>query len=282
MAHVDGGIVKLISRSGEEVTPRYPEIHAMGRALGSRQVILDGEVVALDEQGRPSFEQIQQRMGITSETDIRRTMKVVPVTYMIFDLIWEDGHSLFGVGYAERRRRLAALKLSGASWQTPPFEKGGGQAMLDASAGAGLEGVLGKKLDSHYEPGLRSGVWVKIKNHRSQDLVIAGWTEGEGRRRGYPGALLVGYYDQGSRVRRKGRNRFSDAMLEKLTEMMMPLAPDKSLRLSASPRKGPLTEPRSWREFEFVEWTCAGQLRAPSFQRLRNGTPPSKVVREGG
>jgi bifunctional non-homologous end joining protein LigD len=284
MAHVEGGIVKLISRSGDEVTARYPEIHAMGRALGSREVILDGEVVALDENGRPSVEQIQQRMGLTSETDIRRKMKVVPVTYMIFDLLWEDGHPLFGVGYGERRRRLAALKLAGASWQTPPFEKGGGQAMLDASAGAGLEGVLGKKLDSHYEPGLRSGAWVKIKNHRSQDLVIAGWTEGEGRRRGYPGALLVGYYDRGKFVYAgKVGTGFSDPMLDKLTSLMKPLARDKSpFDAGSPPRKAHYIEPRLVAEFEFVEWTRAGQLRAPSFQRLRAGRPASKVVREGG
>jgi bifunctional non-homologous end joining protein LigD len=284
MAHVEGGIVKLISRSGDEVTARYPEIHAMGRALGSREVILDGEVVALDDKGRPSFEQIQQRMGITSETDIRRKMKVVPVTYMIFDLIWEDGHSLFGVGYAERRRRLAALKLAGASWQTPPFEKGGGQAMLDASAAAGLEGVLAKRLDSHYEPGLRSGAWVKIKNHRSQDFVIAGWTEGEGRRRGYPGAVLVGYYDTGKFVYAgKVGTGFSDAMLEKLAGLMKPLAQDKSpFGAGSPPRNAHYIKPRLVAEFEFVEWTRAGQLRAPSFQRLRAGRPPSKVVREGG
>src|SRR5439155_735760 len=82
----------------------------------------------LDEKGRPSFEEIQQRMGLTSESEIRRKMKVVPVTYMVFDLIWQDGHALFEVPYAERRRRLAALKLAGPSWQTPPFEKGGGPA----------------------------------------------------------------------------------------------------------------------------------------------------------
>lgn len=284
MARVEGGTVKLISRSGEEVTLRYPEIHAMGRALGSREVILDGEIVALDENGRPSFEQIQQRMGITSETDVRRKMKVVPVTYMIFDLLWEDGHSLLGVVYEERRRRLASLKLAGDSWQTPPFEKGGGQAMLDASAGAGLEGVLAKKLASHYEPGLRSGAWLKIKNHRKHDFVIAGWTEGEGRRRGYPGALLVGYYDKGKLVYAgKVGTGFSDAMLDKLAALMKPLAQDKSPFDSGSPpRKAHYVQPRLVAEFEFVEWTRAGQLRAPSFQRLRTGIPPSKVVRKGG
>src|SRR6185437_2409839 len=113
LAYVEGGRVRLVSRSGEDVTARYPEIHAMGRALGSREVVLDGEVVALDENGRPSFEEIQQRMGLTSETDIRRKMKVVPVTYMVFDLLWQDGHSLTAKPYNERRRALEKLKLAG-------------------------------------------------------------------------------------------------------------------------------------------------------------------------
>ncbi|HET9410986.1 MAG TPA: DNA polymerase ligase N-terminal domain-containing protein, partial [Candidatus Dormibacteraeota bacterium] len=152
VAYVEGGRVRLMSRSGEEITSRYPEVHAMGRAVGSREVILDGEVVALDEKGRPSFEEIQQRMGLTSESEVRRKMKLVPVTYMIYDLIWLDGRPLLKVAYAERRRQLGKLKLSGASWQTPPYETGGGQAMLEASAKAGLEGIMAKRLDSAYEP----------------------------------------------------------------------------------------------------------------------------------
>src|SRR4051812_19431722 len=90
LAFVEGGRVRLRSRRGEEITPRYPEMHAMGRALGSSEVILDGEVVALDEKGRPSFEEIQQRMGLNSESEIRRKMKEVPITYMVFDLLWLD------------------------------------------------------------------------------------------------------------------------------------------------------------------------------------------------
>jgi bifunctional non-homologous end joining protein LigD len=185
-AYVEGGIVRLLSRSGENITARYPEILAMGRALGSTEVVLDGEIVALDEKGRPSFEEIQQRMGLTSESEIRRKMKEVPVTYMLFDVMWNDGHSLLKEPYAGRRKTLEGLKLKGASWQTPPHEKGGGPAMLEASRKAGLEGVMGKKLDSPYEPGRRSGLWVKIKNRMGQELVIGGWLEGEGKRRGLP------------------------------------------------------------------------------------------------
>ena len=285
LANVEGGRVRLMSRSGEDVTPRYPEIHAMGRALGSREVILDGEVVALDEKGRPSFEEIQQRMGLTSESEVRRKMKLVPVTYMVFDLLWQDGHSLIDQPYAERRRLLAQLKLAGDSWQTPPWEKGGGQAMLEASAKAGLEGVMAKKLDSKYEPGRRSGAWLKVKNHYRQELVIGGWLEGEGKRRGYPGALLAGYYDKDKKFVYAGKvgTGFSDAMLEKLAVLMKPLEQAKSpFDVGSPPRKAHFVKPKLVAEFEFVEWTRSGQLRAPSFKGLRNDKPATKVVREGG
>src|SRR5205807_9457013 len=106
------GRVSLHSRTGEDIKQRYPEIHAMGRAHGSREVILDGEIVALDEKGRPSFEEIQQRMGLTSESEIRRKVKDVPVTYMAFDLLWQDGHSLMEQVYTDRRKALGQLKLS--------------------------------------------------------------------------------------------------------------------------------------------------------------------------
>src|SRR2546425_5597669 len=178
----------------------------MGRALGSAEVILDGEIVALDDKGRPSFEEIQQRMGLTADTEIRRKMKEVPVTYMIFDLLWQEGHSRMEDRYTDRRLALQRLKLAGPSWQTPPFEKGAGQTMLEASAEAGLEGIMAKRLDSKYEPGRRSGAWVKVKNRNRQELVIGGGVEGGGKGPGLSGGPLGGLY-QGGEARSPGEGR---------------------------------------------------------------------------
>ena len=286
IAFVDGGRVRLQSRTGEDITPRYPEIHPMGRALGSEEVILDGEIVALDDEGRPSFEQIQQRMGLTAENEIRRKMKEVPVTYMVFDLLWQDGHSLMEKAYTDRRAALAKLNLAGASWQTPPSEKGDGTAMLQASAKAGLEGIVAKKLDSKYEPGKRTGAWIKVKNHNRQELVIGGWLEGEGKRRGFPGALLVGYNDKDGKLVYAGKvgTGFTDRTLDKLNEKLKPLATDTSPFQSGAtpPRAAHFVKPKIVAEFEFVEWTRGGQLRAPSFKGFRLDKPAKEVVREGG
>ena len=181
LAYVDGGRLRLFTRNGNEVTHRYPELRGLGVALGPRDAVLDGEIVALDENGRPSFELLQRRMHVESPSVIRRLAGEVPAVYMVFDVLWLDGHSLMSLPYRDRRARLHELDLTGASWQAPPHEVGDGAATREVSERFGLEGVVAKRLDSIYEPGRRSRQWIKIKYTTRQEFVVGGWLPGRTR-----------------------------------------------------------------------------------------------------
>jgi bifunctional non-homologous end joining protein LigD len=246
-----------------------------------RRLILDGEIVTLDD-GRPSFERLQGRMHLASEAAVRRRMREIPATYMAFDLLWLDGASLMELPYAERREQLEELGLRGSHWQTPAYHRGDGEALLAASAERGLEGVVAKRLDSPYCPGKRTGYWLKIKNTSSQELVIGGWAPGEGRRRETLGALLVGYYDDGSlRYAGKVGTGYTEEALAKLMTLLRPLVRDESAFDGRQPPRGAIfVEPRLVAEVEFREWTRDGMLRAPSFKGLREDKDPREVVRE--
>lgn len=282
VAFVEGGTLRLVSRNQEDVTARYPELRGLAGALGSRAAVLDGEIVALGANGVPSFEQLQQRMGLRAESEIRRKMKQVPVIYMLFDVVYLEGRRLFDLNYLERRGRLLELGLAGPAWQTPAHQVGDGPAMLEGSRRAGLEGVMAKRVDSRYEEGRRSGAWLKVKHHHSQELVIAGWVEGEGKRKGLPGALLVGYFDEGDFVYAgKVGTGFTEEMLEQLAGRMKPLERDSSpFTVGQPPRIAHFLEPKLVGQFRFAEWTKGGQLRAPVFKRLREDKDAREVVRE--
>ena len=278
----DGRAVRLQTRNRKDVTVRYPELHPLGAALGRRPAILDGEIVALDERGRPSFEQLQKRMGLTGEGDVRRQMRETPVAYLLFDVVYLDGELLVARPYTARRERLEGLGLGDRHWQVPPSQAGHGDELMRASRENGLEGVIAKRLDSVYEPGRRSGAWLKVKNRLRQEFVIGGWVDGEGRRRGVPGALLVGYYDGGRLVyASKVGTGFTDATLAHLARLMRPLERETSPFGAGGPPGRPhFVEPRLVAEIEFSEWTRGGELRAPSFKGLRPDKGPREVVRE--
>ena len=174
------------------MTASYPELRGLGEALGSLQAVLDGEIVALDEAGRPSFEALQPRMNTAEPSRVRRLAERVPVTYMIFDLMHLDGHSALEIPYCERRRLLEGLELAGSHWATPPSQVGDGDVLLRAARDNGLEGVVAKRLDSLYRPGRRDPNWLKVKNFRTQSVVIGGWATGQGHLEGELGALLLG------------------------------------------------------------------------------------------
>jgi bifunctional non-homologous end joining protein LigD len=267
-----GGEVRLESRNLNDLTERYPDAAAIGPALGGRSAVLDGEVVAFDEDGRPSFERLQRRSA--------------PIAYVVFDLLYLDGESLMRLPYTDRRARLEALDLNGPGWRTPAYHAGEGESLLAASAAQGLEGIVAKRLDSTYEPGRRGATWLKIKNTRRQELVIAGWLPGEGRREGRIGALLVGYYDhtpEGPELRYAGKvgTGFDAKELDMLEGLLAQRRRDTSPFSGRQPQRGALyVEPELVAEVEFNEWTKQNMLRHPSYKGLRDDKRALEVVLE--
>jgi bifunctional non-homologous end joining protein LigD len=284
LAYTRPGELRLESRNLNDITRSYPELSRLGEALGSREAVLDGEIVALDESARPSFETLQRRMHVGGKAQVARLAKEHPVTYMIFDLLWLDGQSLMGEPYLTRRERLLELSLSGAHWQTPAHHVGDGAALLRASAEQGLEGILAKRIDSRYEPGQRARGWVKIKTVARQEFVIGGWLAGKGKRDGSVGALLLGVNDPGGGLRYVGRvgSGFSDRELERLSGLLLARRRKASpFRAGAKPpRESLFCEPELVAEAEFSQWTRTGSLRAPSYKGLREDKAAADVVRE--
>jgi bifunctional non-homologous end joining protein LigD len=281
---VQPGRLRLDSRNLNEITDAYPEVRGILTDLGMHEAVLDGEIVAFDDNGRPSFERLQSRMHVTSPNAVRRLMGSTPVVYAIFDVLYLDGHSLMDLPYTERRERLEQLELGGPAWRVPSVHRDAGKRLLEATASQGLEGVVAKRLDSHYEPGRRTGAWLKIKHVRRQELVIGGWIPGEGRRARRIGALLMGYHRDGTFVY-AGRvgTGFTEKTLNELLGKLEPLRRDTSPFGSAPklPREAVFVEPSLVAEIEFREWTNEGVLRAPSFKGLREDKSPREVVLEG-
>ncbi len=287
LAYLDKGTFRLLSRNLKDIAAQYPELAALASSLPGRRLVLDGEIVALGPDGRPSFSRLQHRMGLSSPRTIAKVGRDIPATYVIFDLLYLDGRLLLPAPYSERRLLLEDLAPAGPSWQTPAHKRGQGAEILAASRAVGLEGILAKRLDSEYEAGKRTGAWLKIKNQRRQELVIAGWVPGRGRRRGTIGALLVSYWDRppGGKpalvYAGKVGTGFTDRALADLAARLAPL------RRAASPfaAKVPLADavfadPVLVGEFEFTEWTPHNTLRHPSFKGLRPDKAAIDVVRE--
>ena len=282
IAFSEPGRLRLETRTLRDVTASFPELGRLQRRLGARRAVLDGEIVALDEQRRPSFQRLQARMHLTRRAEVTRAARDEPVTYMIFDLLYLDGESLMELDYRSRRRRLDGLALDGDAWQVPQTLDGSGEDVLEASRVAGLEGIVAKRLESPYRPGYRGREWLKIKNVLRQEFVVGGFTAGAGRRKGTIGALLLGYHEDGE-LRYAGRvgTGFGDADLAMLDKRLRPSVRRTSPFRSGRPPTGAtFVTPRLVCECAFAEWTRDGLVRQASFLGLREDKPAEDVRRE--
>jgi bifunctional non-homologous end joining protein LigD len=285
LVRVDRGRVRLTSRNDKDMTVSYPELHSLGDALPDTQAILDGEIVTFDGRGRPSFGKLQQRMHVGSSVAARELAKSDPAVLLAFDLLHLDGYSLLELPYRERRELLLGLELAGPSWQTPPAFDGSGAAAVAASVERGLEGVVAKRLESHYLPGRRSPDWIKVKNIRTQEVVVGGWRPGKGRRADTIGSLLLGLPgEQGLRYIGQVGTGFTDAVLDDLLGRLTRLARKSSPFVPDVPRADAKdarwVTPKLVGEVAFSEWTGDERLRHPAWRGLRPDKAPAEVVRE--
>ncbi|MEA2439948.1 MAG: bifunctional non-ous end joining protein LigD [Thermoleophilaceae bacterium] len=268
------GRLRIQGRNLNDITAQWPELRRMNRALHEHEAVLDGEIVAFDADGKPSFARLQRRMHLSSESQIQRTSKSLPATFVAFDLLHLDGHSLLDLPYTERRERLEALDLNGSHWRTPPSYAGEGRPLLEATRQQGLEGVVAKRLDSPYCPGQRSSCWVKVKNKQRAELVVGGYLPGERK----VGAVLLGRYDDDGRLRYAGRagSGLKESDVEELLARTTPRDESPFEGDPRPPRGSRFVEPELEVEAEFTDFTDDGVMRHPTYKGMVEKRPLKK------
>ncbi len=278
----DGTAVVVRSRRGGDITARYPELAGIGAQVG-RRVLLDGEIVAFGEGGRPSFSRLQRRMHLEDRGRIEVATRTVPVAFLAFDLLVDGERTLCELPYEERRAALEALGLQGPSWQTPPAQREELATMLRVVDDLGLEGVVGKRPGSRYQPGRRSDDWRKLRIMRRQEFVVGGFRHGRGARQGTIGSLLIGYHDREGDLRYAGNvgSGFTDAELATVAGLLAGRMRDTSPFAGEVPvRDVTFVEPTLVVEVQYSEWTPDGRVRQPSYKGRRDDKDPREVVRE--
>ena len=276
---VDGGRARAVSRGGNEITGSFPELRELGEAIGSDQVLLDGEIVVFEQDGHHSFSRLQHRLQVASPKNAARAALQDPASLVIFDLLHRNGRSFIDSTYDQRRSELERMAPAGPSWAvTPSFTEQTAEEVFRSAVRMGMEGVVAKRRASVYRPGVRSRDWVKVKAHRTQEVVIGGWTPGQGDRSPTFGALLLGLPS----AERKGvlsyvgkvGTGFSRSAREQLLRQLQPLARSTSPFDQSLPRS--LAEGATWArprlvgEVQFREWTPDGRLRHPVWRGVRS------------
>jgi bifunctional non-homologous end joining protein LigD len=283
VAFIENGKVRLVSRNQNEFTPEFPELQALARAVNAKQAVLDGEIVALDEQGRPSFSLMQQRSGLTIGPKRRAKDKSVPIVYYAFDLIYADGYDLTRVDLEKRKEALVSLVRTSELIRYSEHFLGKGEELYRAAREQKLEGIVAKKRNSCYVQ-KRSREWLKMKVTMRQECVIGGYTDPRGSREHF-GSIVLGLYDDEGRLVPVGQagSGFTEATHEAMWKKLKPLEQAKSPFASKpeSSRKLHYVRPELVAEIKFTEWTHEGQsgaikMRAPVFQGLRSDKAPQE------
>jgi bifunctional non-homologous end joining protein LigD len=279
----------LVSRTRRNITKTYPELGSIHQQLAALDAIVDGEIVALDD-GRPSFERLQQRMNLQNERDIQRMIKKCPVTFVAFDLLYMDGKDLTSLPVERRKELLNEIVVPTPKLTVSPHERTVGKTMFEIAKERRLEGIVAKRLGSPYRPGRRTKEWLKIKSIHDADVVIGGWTPGEGSRSARFGALLVGAYDGDDLVFLGAVGTgFNEKMLDTLMPSLLEHEIDKAPfaggvdavrggRFGKPIRNPHWTEPVLVSRVEYRELTAGHHLRAPSFKGLRTDKPPTECT----
>jgi bifunctional non-homologous end joining protein LigD len=275
------GSTTLVSRNGNDITPAYPELAPLWERVLARNAVLDGEIVALDENGKPSFQRLQQRMHSRDLNAVARAAKRLPVTFVVFDILAVDGEPLCDEPLTRRLELLQELLVPGGPFVRSTAIPGDGTVMFEAARQQELEGLIAKRADSPYRPGKRSRDWRKLKIRRDVDAVIGGWLVGEGTRANRLGALLVGLYDEGV-FRYIGRvgTGFDDAELERLGELLDTHARDTSPFDTIPVRTGRWVEPALVCHIEYGEVTDDNKLRHPSYKGILVDKDPRECLIE--
>ena len=284
IAFIEGDKLRLVSRNQNDLTKAYPELQDIPKHIRARTAILDGEVVALDEQGRPSFGLMQQRTGVgEGGRRIRRTRDDIPVMYYVFDLLYLDGYSLMRVDLEKRKELLAATVAASDGLRFSDHYVGRGIDVFNAAAEKGLEGIVAKQRRSCYEP-KRSREWLKIKITKRQECVVGGYTDPRGARENF-GSLVLGLYDDQDHLIHVGHAgsgftaKSHAEMWQRLDKLKVVKSPFLGKVESARPVH--YVRPEMVAEIKFTEWTHEGEsgtvkMRAPVFQGLRFDKKPKE------
>jgi bifunctional non-homologous end joining protein LigD len=288
VAFLENGHVRLVSRNQNDLTPRYPELQDLPQFIKAKTSILDGEVVALDEEGRSSFSLMQQRTGFRPGGKRGVANADLPVLYYAFDLLYLDGYDWRRVPLQQRKAKLASLLVQGDSVRYSDHYEAHGKALFAMAQKKGLEGILAKKRDSSYEE-RRSRDWLKIKIRHTLEAVVGGYTAPEGSRAHF-GSLVLGLYDKQKRLIHVGQvgSGFDQRLLDEVWKSL------KKLETKKNPFSGEVEalrevywiKPQLVAEVEYAEWTggaVAGsgpKLRAPVFLGLRDDKDPKECMLE--